>query len=431
MKKFIVYAALLINTTFLNASDELQVQVKNVQAEALHIMIGILPPVSLELQEIATTLQKDLQMSQQCIVSIQNFQELAQTEQIKQLAQQNIYMAIFLQTSEQDDAVEWRLYDTQQALMLQGERHYKQKGMPAWMNGHELANKLWPLMMGQQGCFISKIAYCKHVENKKRSYRHLYIADVHGDHSYALVQRPSIVIAPRWNSSLGSPLLFYSECALSNVRLCMVNMHGISKIICNCNGINMLPAFSADDQQIVFCLTKEGSSQLYHYAYDKTARKKVCKRITFNNGNNISPCFINDHTLIFASDYASKHPHLYTLNLLTKEIAPFITQGYCACPAYCAVNNKLAYGKMMQGAMQIFVYDFATKTHTQITKGPENKEEPAWSPCGNYIAFAAEKNNKSKICIVNLMNKKVYSITPEHEDCTYPAWSPEYKVMIP
>ena len=411
------------------ASDELKIQVKSDQTELLKVAIIMLPPHSPEICQVASTIQKDVQMSRQCVASIESVQHLSDMAQIKGLADKNVYMAIIVQESEKKDGIDWRVYDTQQVTMLQGARFYKDKDVQPWMWGHAISNKIWPLMMGQPGCFLSKIAYCKQVKHRKRTYRHVYVSDVHGDHAQPLVERPFVTIAPRWNMRLQSPLLFYSECALSNVRLCMANMHGISKIICNCDGINMLPAFSPDDKEIVFCLTKDGTSQLYHYAFDKQYNKKVCKKITFNAGNNLSPCFIDQHTLVFASDYEGGNPHLYIMSLLSKEMKPLITQGYCACPAYCTINNMLAYGKMVKGVMQIFSYDFATKHHEQLTFGNTNKEEPSWSPCGNFITYAEEKGNSNRICVVHVGSKKSWHITSVNDSCTYPAWSPEYKVL--
>ena len=429
MKKWMFCAALLVISAYSFSSEELQIQVKSDQTQVLKVAIIMLPPFSPELEHVATTIQKDVQMSKQCVAHIESLQSLSDMAQIKALAEQNVYMAIILQESEKKDGIDWRLYDTGQVTMLQGARFYKEKDVQPWMWGHAISNKIWPLMMGQPGCFLSKIAYCKQIKHKRRIYRHIYVSDIHGDYAQALVERPFIIIAPRWNTRLQSPLLFYSECALSNVRLCMANMHGVSKIICNCDGINMLPAFSPDDKEIVFCLTKDGTSQLYHYAFDKQYNKKVCKRITFNTGNNISPCFINEHTLVFASDYEGGHPHLYSMSMLTKEMKPLITQGYCACPAYCKVNNTLAYGKMVKGVMQLFSYNFTTKHHEQLTFGNTNKEEPSWSPCGNFIVYAEEKGSTNRVCVVHVANKKSWHITSSREFCTYPAWSPEYKVL--
>jgi len=429
MKLPIFFAVLMTLHVYSFAVDEMQIQVKTDHTELLKVSIVMLPPFSPDLEKVAHVIQKDLQMSKQCVAHVESIQQLSDSAQIKAYADKNVYMAIILQESEHKDGIDWRLYDTAQVNMLQGARFHKEKDVQPWMWGHAISNKIWPLMMGQPGCFLSKIAYCKQIKHKKHIYRHIYVADVHGDYSQPLVQRSCITLAPRWNTRLQSPLLFYSECALSNVRLCMANMHGISKVICNGDGINMLPAFGPDDQEVVFCLTKDGTSQLYYYAYDKAYNKKVCTRLTSNTGNNISPCFIDEHTIVFASDYEGGHPHIYSMSLLSKETKPLITQGYCACPAYCKINNSLAYGKMVQGVMQIFSYDLATKHHEQLTFGKTNKEEPSWSPCGNYIVYAEEKGIENRICVVHVGSKKSWHITSMHDSCTYPAWSPEYKAL--
>ena len=288
--------------------------------------------------------------------------------------------------------------------------------------------------MGVSSCFSSKIAYCKQLwvkhDGKDRVYKHIYIADADGKHVRPLVEIPTVCIAPRWSNQVADPILFYSENTLSNVRLVMANMFGKRKTICSFDGLNMLPAFSDDHKNIVFCLSKDGSSQLYN-SYLDAAKTRIFKRMTNNDADNFAPCFIDEHTVAFVSDYKTPgKPQIYTIDMQTLQIVQITHDGYCACPAYCKANNKLLYSKMMGKAMQIFVYDVATKIHEQLTTGSESKEEGSWSPCGNFIIFAARSHGNSRIARYNLITGKMQYITPVSENCTYPAWSPCYTVFF-
>jgi Tol biopolymer transport system component len=176
-------------------------------------------------------------------------------------------------------------------------------------------------------------------------------------------------------------------------------------------------------------LSKDGSSQLYHSFLDKT-HTRIFNRMTKNNADNFSPCYINDHTVAFVSDYETKNPAIYLIDMKTLKTTPVTTDGYCACPAYCKANNKLLYSKMMGGAMQIFTYDCQTQVHEQLTTGSESKEEGSWSPCGNFIIFAARSHNKSRIARYNLLTGRMQYLTPASENCTYPAWSPVHTTFV-
>jgi TolB protein len=323
------------------------------------------------------------------------------------------------------------VYDTQQAKMIAGKR-YEKKGDVVRGWGHDLADAIWPTCMGSQSSFSSKIAYCVQkwvtVGTREKVQKHIYIADSDGSYAQPLVTLPTVCLAPRWNKDPHAPILFYSENTVSNVRLAMTNMFKKRQIICSFDGLNMLPAFSPNGKHIVFCLSKDGSSQLYHTFVRHG--KRVYERLTDNEGQNISPCFTDNNHVMFVSDYKTLRPQIYQMNITTKEIIRITDGGYCACPDYCRANNKLLYSKMIDGAMQIFIYDFDEQVHTQLTKGSESKEEGCWSACGNFIMFAAKQGLNSRIARFNLITGKMQYITSASQNCSYPAWSPVYDSFI-
>lgn len=394
------------------------------------IFLGYIGTETDELKEIIATIASDFQMTEQCQVKVQHFEAVHKKSEIKKLYDQNYYLAIFI--AQEKNGLSWRLYDTQQAQMIAGKK-YEKKGSVVRGWAHNVADQIWPEFMGCSSCFSSKIAYCKQLWVKHCGrdtvYKHIYIADADGKHVRPLVEIPTVCLAPRWSNQAHDPIIFYSENTLSNVRLVMANMYGKRRTICSFDGLNMLPAFSDDHKNIVFCLSKDGSSQLYH-SFLSDRYHRVFNRMTQNNADNFSPCYIDDRTVAFVSDYKTKHPSIYCIDMKTLEVTPITTNGYCACPDYCKANNKLLYSKMMGGAMQIFVYDITAKTHEQLTTGHESKEEGSWSPCGNFIIFAARSRGQSRIARYNLLTGRMHYVTPASENCTYPAWSPVHTTFV-
>lgn len=420
--------------TSLVCAQDMIFDIQSKEHAAMPILFGVVGAIPQSMQEFFTTVQKDIQMSGQFAVSVQENIEVGAKQTLQDLAQKNMYLALFFQISSAGDWIDWRLYDTMQAQMIAGKRFFIEKEKELWYQAHILSHEICPAVSGDAGCFVSKLAYCKEVTSKRyknKTYKHIYISDVHGDHERPLVQKSTILLAPRWNAMLDSPLLFYSECTLTNVSLCMANMYGVSKMITMFDGISMLPAFGGKDGQLmVICLTRDGSSQLYEFEFSLHSTKKKISRLTQNEGNNFAPCFIDDHTIAFASDFESKRPRIYLMHVKTKKIEPITKDGYCACPVYNSVRKELVYGKMVNGAMQLFAYHFDTKVHEQLTQGYENKEEPAISPCGNYIAFCASTLQQSRIAILNRITGKTRYVTAQSENCSYPSWSPEYSVYF-
>ncbi|MBP6870199.1 PD40 domain-containing protein [Candidatus Babeliales bacterium] len=423
------YASTLYATTD-TFDDSVHIAVAAKSHEKMHIFLSSVGSLTDELKEIVHIIASDFQMTEQCTVKTQHIDVVQKKSEIKKLYEQNYYLAIFI--SQEKNGFSWRLYDTQQATMVVGKK-YEKRGLVLRGWAHNLSDQIWPEFMGAQSCFSSKIAYCKQLwvkhNGRDRVYKHIYIADADGKNVRPLVEIPTVCLAPRWSNQVNDPILFYSENTLSNVRLVMANMYGKRRTICSFDGLNMLPAFADDHKNIVFCLSKDGSSQLYHSFLDGQ-HKRVFNRMTQNNADNFSPCYIDDHTIAFVSDYQAKYPSIYSLDIKTLKTTPITTDGYCACPAYCKANNKLLYSKMMGQAMQIFTYDIGTKTHEQLTKGHESKEEGCWSPCGNFIIFAARSHGQSRIARYNLLTGKMHYITPASENCTYPAWSPVHTIFV-
>lgn len=150
-------------------------------------------------------------------------------------------------------------------------------------------------------------------------------------------------------------------------------------------------------------------------------KKSLC------DGNNISPSIsANGKIIYFCSDFKTGRPQIYSYNLERKEFKRITGGGYCASPSYSNKRNALAYAKMINGAMQLFLYDIKTKLHMQLTSNYGNKEECSWSPCGNYLIFSVERSNTSRIAMLNLLTQKLSYLTPIVDRCSYPAWSSYY-----
>lgn len=409
--------------------ETVHIAVNAIENQKMPLFLASVGKKTDDLLKIVDIIAQDFKMTEQCTVHVEHRDSLQKKSEIKKLFEKNYYIAVFI--SAEYNGYSWRLYDTQDASMIAGKK-YQKKGdvLRGW--AHNLADQIWPEFMGNTSCFSSKIAYCKQlwVQHGKREkvYKHIYIADADGTHVRPLVEIPTVCLAPRWSNQPSDPIVFYSENTLSNVRLVMANMYGKRKTICSFDGLNMLPAFDDQYKHIVFCLSKDGSSQLYHSFMKHN--KRVFDRMTHNDADNFSPCYIDDNTVAFVSDYQRKYPAIYTIDMKTFAVTPITTDGYCACPAYCKANNKLLYSKMVDRVMQIFTYDCSTKIHEQFTTGSESKEEGCWSPCGNFIIFAARKNGNSRIARYNILTGRMMYLTPASQHCTYPAWSPVHTVFV-
>lgn len=370
------------------------------------------------IQEIASCVKHDLSFTHQIIPSIQEIEGTIARSQVKEYATQGFPLIIIMK--EESAVIHWWLYDTQTGFLL-SENSYRKEGALVRGWAHGVTDQLWKAIMGKPGFFSTKIAYCKE-EKTARRVKHICIADYDGSHEQTIVKTPTINVAPRWNQDHRNPLLFYSECTNNNMRLVVVTMDKKRTIASNFDGLNMLPAFSADGQIVVYCASRgDGSSQLYLYS------KGELKRLTHNTGNNISPSLMADsNQLFFCSDFQTGYPQIYHYTIASGAIEKISENGYCAAPAYCQSTNQLVYSKMINGVMQLMIYDVQQKTHKQITFDSLSKQEASWSPCGNYILFGIGKGSMNRLALLDLTVGTYHYLTSDKISCSYPHWSPVY-----
>jgi Tol biopolymer transport system component len=321
--------------------------------------------------------------------------------------------------------------------MIKGKR-FSVAHMDAQNQAEYLADKLWPLLTGQEGIFATRIVFCKEVmTEEKKIAKNICLTPPYAfpnENSYQLITKNLIekgrVFAPRWNRDTENPLVLFSESTLSNVRLVSVNLQKQRSIVSNFEGLNILPSFSCDGKRVIYCLSRNGKSQLYLYEFDKESDQPILREITNNNGNNISPTLCENGDIVFCSDFQSKGPQICYYHAFTEQIEVLTSGGYCACPTFCEKNGKIAYSKYVDGILQIFIYDTKTRQHAQITTDKGNKEECTWSPCGNYLAFAVDYGSACRIAVLNLITNERSFITGEKERCMYPCWSPRYAAPL-
>ena len=420
--KNILLVFMFLNLSFtsfvFSQEEDIHIAVTAQKAEKMKLFVGCCRDYEW-LKQVADIVIHDLEFNGQFQVILEPCTLPSHKHDISNYYEQGYLMALFLDGDHKKN-LEWRLYDTQQEEMIHGRK------MPILHENiahqaHCISDAIWQEVTGEQGIFSTKITYCKDVfDQKGKKYsKHIYLADYNGEHPYAFVQTSRINIAPRWNRDKKRPLLFYSEYTPTNLRLMATDLDGNRSIASNLKGLNMLPAFSEDGKMVIFCLSHQGKSNLYRCNVDRSNFKRLT-----NKGNNISPTIVDDTGMYFCSNYQNGRPQIYFMDLATETMQCLTAGGYCVSPNYSSASKKLVYAKMVQGLLQIFIYDPQKGTHEQITFDNRNKEECSWSPCGNYVIFSTEKNGKSRIALCHVNSRNIRYLTPLHEHCMYPVWAP-------
>lgn len=397
-------------------------QVKATEHAKMKLNVCSVGKKTSRLERVIAQIQKDFSFTKQFAVSLDHAPALVKNDDVKLFFQAGFPLVLFVSKGAKG-TLEWRLYDTQRAVMLVGKIYTKRGKSPeAW--GHHIADAVWPVLTGQPGFFSTKIAYCKEVRRKgRKNLMRICYADFDGSHEKEF-ETQTVNVSPRWSPT---NKIVCSEHANNKVRLISIDMTGKRTVVSDFDGVNMQAAFSPDGKRAVFSSSRGGSTcQLYLYEQGNL------KKLTNNSGNNIGPSFSDDaKTLFFCSDYQTGSPQIYRYEFATGKTERITDGGFCVSPCYCQSNDMVAYSKMVGGTMQIFVYDIKAKTHQQVTSSAGNKDDCSWSPCGNYLLFSVEMGKESRLAIFNRITKDQQFITAKGSVCCYPSWSaPFYEFPV-
>ncbi|MES2179404.1 MAG: DPP IV N-terminal domain-containing protein [Gemmatimonadota bacterium] len=96
--------------------------------------------------------------------------------------------------------------------------------------------------------------------------------------------------------------------------------------------------------------------------------------------------------------------------------------------AWAPDSRRLVYASEREGAWHLFLYDFASRAETQLTRGTANDVAPRWSPDGRRIAFV---RGARELCVLDVAagtDKVVATASlsrPPFVDERGVAWSPD------
>ncbi len=380
------------------------------------------------LLRVGYIIQQDLNFTDQVVVDLKKYHSEPTLEVMNRFFKKGI--SIFLLLEKDGGRVKLFLKDSRSGELLYEENFDIGTKGAVWL-GHEIAKKLLLNLSGDEGPFLSTIAYCK---MEGPYHKDIYVTDLLFQSERKVVASPTLNVAPCWHSSL--PLLFFSQFTKRNSRLMSVDVTtGKKRIVCSYDGLNMQPSFSKDGTKAVLCLSAGGNSELY--LYDKNIPKKngktIFKRLTKNGGNNVSPILLPNDDIVFCSDFQTGAPQIFYLSQRKHKIYRLTNgRGYCAAPSYCEKRNSIVYTRLVNGVFQLFSIDLKKvgkekNYERQLTFDSGDKHEPSFSSCGRYVIFSYSKRSDfvlkmPQIAILNVDSGRIRVLTKSNQPKSYPAW---------
>ena len=385
-------------------------------------------------QKLAKDLKFDLEFTDQVAIDLKKTDHEPTDHVIKKLFTQGTSLAIILNVIEPAEGkkrgkISVCARDTHGNQTMFKETFSYGK-TTTYFDSHEIAGKLLPALTGEASPFSGSLAYCKQYSG---IHKVICVSDVAGKHEQVVVPNLTLSVAPRWHTQ--APVLFYSQFGKANTRLMSVNIRNCKqRTICSYDGLNMQPAFSDDGKRAALCMSaKRGNTEIYLYDHKESKKKhrRIYKQLTHNRGNNSSPCMLPNGDIVFCSDFQTGAPQIYYLDT-KKHVTHRITsgKGYCASPSFHQESRNVIYTRLVDGNFQLFSLNIDDHRHreVQLTFGTGDKIDPAWSPCGRFVAFTydgkEEGSNKRipQIGILNCSSKSIRIVTHSRQPKSFPTW---------
>ncbi|QIW09488.1 PD40 domain-containing protein [Francisella sp. LA112445] len=298
---------------------------------------------------------------------------------------------------------------------------------------HKISNYIYNKLTGEQGFFLTKLAYVK-VSNPYARYGRVYeliISDYDGFNKHTVLRQTDNPIAtPSWSSD-GRDIVYSSYSGGSmGVYDLQISTGKVTRLT-NFKGINSSPSFSPDDQSIALALSKGYSDQTNIYIMNLAT--KALKRLTIN-GINTAPKFSpNGRSIVFTSDRDSGRPNIYIAPVNSKypqssRLSSKIYQGYE--PNYTPDGRDVVfmYQKSRSSGIQIADFNLASGNITTLTKG-KSDSSPTVSPYGDMIAYiSTNSQGYSSLDMVSLNGDNHFSVETASNGSTIiqsPSWSPK------
>jgi TolB protein len=189
--------------------------------------------------------------------------------------------------------------------------------------------------------------------------------------------------------------------------------------------LDFTPAFSPDQQTMVFSRATEEGTDLYSI----NIKNNCClRRLTVGRfSDNLSPTFSPDGQRIA---FVSTRPGLPQVYVMAADgtdqqlFAPFDygVTGSSNAPEWSPDGQSVAFHRDVAGTLQVFVLDVRTRTVRQLTSVGRN-EDPTWAPDSRHLAFVSDRSGYRQLWIIDLDTGRIRPLL-QQSGARLPAWSP-------
>jgi TolB protein len=274
------------------------------------------------------------------------------------------------------------------------ERFYRQD--PQWLRAlaHRISDDVVKAATGRDGIARTRIGFV----NNQTGHKEVYVMDYDGESVKRLTDDRSIDLLPRFSPD--GRRLAYTGYKDGNPDLYLIDLEtGRAATLSNEQGLNVAGGFSPDGAKLLMTLSRGRSPNLYL----KDLAGGSVERLTTHFGADSTPTFSPDSRQVaFVSD-RSGNPQIYLLDLATKAARRLTNLNWCDAPAWSPTGEWIAFAGRAnrKDKMDVFLVDVTGAQMRQLTHGEGSNEDPTWSPDGRLLAFSSTRAGRSQIFVMD------------------------------
>jgi len=296
------------------------------------------------------------------------------------------------------------------------ERYYRQQPAFPRSLAHRLADDLVLTLTGKEGIAHTLIAFA----NDSTGHKEISVMDYDGAGRRKLTAYGSITLLPRFAPDRKS-LVFtsYKDGNPDVFRLDLTT--GKSQPLSMEQGLNLPGGFSPDGTQLLMTLSRQKSPNLYL----KNISDGSVTRLTQHFGADSSPTFSPDAAQVaFVSD-RSGNPQIHLLDMTTQRVKRLTNLNWCDSPAWSPTGEWIAFAGRAHNKdrMDIFLVDITGNQIRQLTHGEGANENPSWSPDGRFLAFTSTRNGRSELFVMDADGSAPHRLAELPGNTSTPTWS--------
>lgn len=296
------------------------------------------------------------------------------------------------------------------------ERFYRQD--TAWQRAlaHRISDDVVKAATGRDGIARTRIGFV----NNQTGHKEVYVMDYDGDGVKRLTDDKSIDLLPRFSAD--GRRMAYTGYKDGNPDLFLIDLEtGRAGTLSDEQGLNVAGGFSPDGTKLLMTLSRGKSPNLYL----KDLTSGSVARLTSHFGADSTPTFSPDaRQVAFVSD-RSGNPQIYVLDLAAKSARRLSNMNWCDAPAWSPTGEWIAFAGRAnrKDKMDIFLVDVTGAQVRQLTHGEGSNEDPTWSPDGRLLAFSSTRDGRSQIYVMDADGSAPRRVADVPGASSTPHWS--------